>query len=230
MNESTVLYEYLNILHGHQRGFKLAMNASAEANKKEAGYVWRYVVSKMLRWTPQEALVYLTPKIIKETMLDRTFPAFGKDLNPEAVYEYSEMLHYAFPGEIRYSLKEETINIYKRTAKVGEFAKDNAKRRKMKGFFFDTCGVERAKILLNFIVGEYLSDYTIIELYDFFADDKAALSWLKEKKLAEPVLKGLYASPLDYLHKCIKPERRSNFLYYSALANKQTAKGKKKKK
>lgn len=210
--EAVNLYEYEEILSGQRKNFSVSFKGSVYDNQKEVGRIWRYAVSNLLKWTPQEAVVNMNKKLVKQLRLERTLVGIG--LNPATDYisDYRCVLQYAFPEQIKYDFITETIDDFERFAKQGKYVNDDTKKKLTKKFFTDNNGLKRAHLLLIHQIDTYLSDCSNEEIYELFATKGA--EWLKKKHL-EPVLKFIYNSPLDYLQNSLSTiQKQDNFLYY----------------
>lgn len=217
-----VIYEYEDILMGKRKNFGTSLDGNKKEISEKVGAVWKYAVVHLLKWTPQQAVKYLTYDIVKMLCLDKTFNKMN--FKPERTYigDFRLFLQYAFPDEVRMGLTEQTISEYERIAKIGKWANDqNNEIRYPKKFFTDESGMKRAAILLNHVISLYLSTYTIEELYDFFANKKKAIKWLREKSLEAPCKDVYDGDTLEYFHFSL-PFYKQNYLYYSlALINEE---------
>lgn len=219
----TCIYEYERILLGLQKQYTLAMQGGRNSyvNKKEFGYIWNYAITKLLGWTPEEALVYMTQDIVKKLKLDTTYYAI--DFNPAISFigNYRFALQYAFPEEVSYNFRQETLAEYKRVAKKEEWQNDKSPYKYHKNFFSGTTGYERAKICLNYAVQSYLSDMTTEELYDFFANKTEARKFLSTHNLDLPA-RILYQNDiLSFFHDSY--DKRNYFYYYANVVNQHYA-------
>ncbi len=210
LTEKEIIWEYEEVLMGRQSNFKISMNSTNEINKKEAGIIWRYAVSKFLKWSPNDALTYMTPKLVKVLRLELTLPAFGFNDGRAFLPNYTEMLAAAFPDEINYDFTTSTITEYK------EFTDENTTSRRPKNFFFDERGKRRAKIVMRYLVHTYLGGMSNEELYLFF-QKRSAVTWLKEKWIGDLLTRHVFASPLELFHASLPYEERDMFLYWSAI-------------
>lgn len=80
----------------------------------------RYAITKILCWTPQEAMESMTPEIMSQLHLDRiaTYIQFPKDLS--RTKDYVWMIHKAFPKETSYDITKQIFQLYQKV-KRGEF-------------------------------------------------------------------------------------------------------------
>lgn len=231
LREYENIYEYEDILMGKKKNFICSFKGTAKENAIEVGNVWRYAITKLLKWTPEDAVNYLTDDIVKQLSLDKTLIGINFNMANDFTGDYKFVLQYAFPKEIRYSLKEQSIDEYQHVSKIGRWANDKDFYRFQKKFFTDIDGVDRANIILNYAVSLYLGDMFEAgnySLYNFFDNNRKAMDWLRKKHLDSPI--GIiYTTPLDYFHNAIKKSEKNDLYYYSLLLNKEYQKHKKKK-
>ena len=220
MNSDLDIYEYENLLLGRsERINKYFDDVPLKERRKIVGNIWNYAITHLLKLTPQEALIYLNEDIVKTMKLDKLLVYL--DINPNKFYigkDYKVILQYAFPKEIVYDFKEETIADYERIVKQGEWINDLTDFRFPKNFFIGEDGIKRAAIILNYINDKYLSDLNLREKYEFFANTKEATKWLTEKGLSSVFLQ-VYKTPLEYFHNSLPYNMQSYFYYYANLIN-----------
>lgn len=215
LSEQVNIFEYEEVLMGKRKNFLCSFKGTERENCIEVGNIWRYAVTRILRWSPEEALRYLTTDIVETLCLDKTFS--GINFLPGNKYfpDYGFILQYAFPNQIKYDFKKETLTEYQHVAKLGVWTHDTGKYRYPKKFFVGVEGIQRAEFLLQYVVSMYLSHMTLTEQYDFFADTQKALKWLAKKKLDVPVKLMYNESPLEYFHYSLEYKEK-NVLYYWA--------------
>ena len=212
LTERLNIYEYEEILLGQKLNFTCSFKGDKHGNEVEVGNIWRYAITKLLKWTPQEAVKYLTKDIIKELYLDKTYVGINFDETKSFINDYRFILQYAFPDEIKYDFYQETITEYEKVAKIGIFANEKKNHKYQKKFFIDNNGFRRARIILNHVVNLYLSDMSTEELYVFFNSFKAK-KWCKDHSLELPI-KLLYQNNiLDFFHESY--ENNNDFYYYN---------------
>ena len=226
VDERVNIFEYENVLMGKAKfmvSFKDPDNKLG--NMIEAGNIWRYAITNLLHWTPQEALLYLNDQIIRALKLNKTYEALGIDSKCTNIPDYRCILQYAFPDEIKYDIKTEAIEGYERIIKAGKWANNTEKSKYPKGFFDGKDGITRSAAILNYAINNFLSYMTTEELYEFFAKKAQAKSWLTEKKM-NVALKFTYESPLDYLHYSLPFNKKDNLYYYAEVVNEYYKKSK----
>lgn len=223
LSEKLNIYEYEEILLGQKLNFTCSFKGDRRGNEIEVGNIWRYAITKLLKWTPQEALQYLTRDLVKKLLLDKTYVGIDFDETKMYLNDYRFILQYAFPNEVQYDFYQETITEYEKVAKIGKWANDKRNFKYQKKFFIDANGFSRAKIILNHVIRLYLSEKSDYELYEFFSKTDVSL-WFKEHSLSLP-LKLLYKNDgFDFFHESF--ERSNNIYYYNKLIEKRV-KGKK---
>lgn len=221
MNEGIInIYEYEGLILGKDSRFKSSFGKDINANKVEFGYIWRYAITHLLHWTPAIAEKYMTAEIMYALKLDTTLEKIG--LKPQNIIDFRMVLQYAFPDDIHYSLKEEIIKEYKRSAKLDEFSSipDDIEYRIPKNFYVEDKGITRANVLLNYVIDQYLSDLSIEELYSMFAEPRNINKWLRNKKLLVP-MKTIYGNAIEYLHHALPENKKDYLLYYNYIIEQQ---------
>lgn len=213
MDKASILYMYEQLLVDNirKREFQSILQVTPLERKKIIGVVWKYAITKILKWTPQEAVKNMEPVIVNDLKLDATFSGMDKNYNPQRD-GYIEILQYAFSDTINYTFQQQTINEYNRVAKLCEYKNDPSPVRGMKDFFKGSVGKKRAEIILRYLVRQYMGDTTIREKYRFFSDERVAHRWMVKKHL-QPVLEiKMFETTLDYFYFSV-PEDRDDTLY-----------------
>lgn len=213
MDNASILYMYEQLLANNvrKREFQSMFQCPAMECKKIIGVIWKHAITKILKWTPKEALKNLEPVIIRNLKLDVTFAGMDKNYKPHRD-GYIEILQYAFPSSINYTFQQQTIDEYNRVAKMGEYRNDPSSVRGVKDFFKGSIGKKRAEIILRHLVRQYMGDMTLREKYRFFSDERVAHKWMVDKHL-QPVLEiRMFETPLDYFF-CSVPEDQDTMLY-----------------
>ncbi len=216
--ESTVIYEYEEILLGKKNSFLASLKGDGYEIRRRVGDVWRYAITNLLGWTPQEAVTYLTDDIVKTLRLDKTLKGVGFNFGKEYAGDYKFVLRYAFPGEIHFDLREQSVEEWEHVAKRGKWKADAKPYRYPKKFFSDQDGINRADLLMRHVVNLYLSGKTTTEKYLFFADAKESYKFIKKHCLDKP-LNRIYGDPLEYFHSALPPVERDVFMYYTIKLN-----------
>ena len=154
--ESTIIYEYEEILLGKKKNFAWAFDCSITEKRKVIGIIWRYAVTHLLHWTPQEAAELMTQEIAKTLKLDKTYIHLDYKYDPKENFDFRYVLKYAFPGEVHFGLKEQTISEYEHVMKIGKWAKSKEPYKFHKNFFLDKDGIDRAAIVLMYAISAQL--------------------------------------------------------------------------
>ncbi len=227
ITESINIFEYEMLLMGQRLNFQASFKGSPSENKKEVGVIWRYAITELLGWTPEEALKNLNNEIVDALLLNKTFQGIDFDREHSYIADYRFILQYAFPDRIRYDMYTETIAEYEKFAKLGRWASDTTPYKQPKRFFTDADGIRRANWCLRHILDVYMGELNNEEKYKFFADTTKASRWLKSKGLERPN-EYLFDGPLDYFHSANKD--KDGLIFASWLAKKAFDKKKKKEK
>lgn len=208
-----VLYEYESILLGKQKIFLLSFDDQTPEKHAAFRAVWQYAIEKILKWTPEEALINMDKAIMEDLKLDRTLKCIG--LNPSGRFDFRQVLSYVYPERIKDSLEIRTKEEMKRVLKLGEwkYMEDPELGKFHKGFFSGEDGIKKAAIALNLVTNLFLCDLDSKERYDFFADRKKAMRFISQAKLL-PVMKGFYDDPLDFYHFSIPMDEKDQMVYY----------------
>lgn len=210
---SLELFEYEEILMGKKIGFSCAYSGTDSEKRKVTGHIWRYAILHLLHWTPEDALTYLNPQLIKELKLDLTLKYVSIKFDEKKNFDPTVVLSYAFPEKIKYNESEICIDEYCKVMKLGKYQDDIEPHRFPKNFFANENGSLRAAIVLNYAIKAFLPEYTINDLYFFFADTPKAMLWLREKRLNINT-KVMYTNPLDYFHYSLPNSKQNDFLYH----------------
>lgn len=211
--DNDVLYEYEAILMGRQKIFLLSFSDKTTDKVAAFRIVWRYAITRILGWTPEDALVNLDRDVMEKLKLDRTLKCIG--LNIKGRLDIRSILAIVFPERIKDSLEERTREEYERVLKVGRWQlKNDPELNKFhKGFFTDDRAPEKAAVCLNYAVSLYLPELGTDERYRFFADSQKALDFISSVKLA-PALHAMYREPLDFYHYSLPNQEKDYLLYY----------------
>lgn len=220
LTERLNIFEYEEILMGQKKNFVCSFKGGFKENCIEVGNIWRYAVTRLLKWTPEEAVAYMTDEIVDTLCLDKTFVGIGFERSSRYISDYRFILQYAFPDKVHFDLRKQAIAEYERVAKLGTWANDETTYKFPKKFFLDTDGISRSAYLLTHVVSLYLGDLSLEEKYDFFSDQKKAAKWLSGKKLDMP-LKLIFKTPLEYFHYSLPFDEKDNLLFYTGKINEE---------
>ncbi len=217
----TNIYEYERILLGQQDKYWATFQneKGSLANKREFGIIWRYAISELLHWSFSDAMKYLNMDVIKTIKLNTTFYAINFNPKHHFISNFNTALQLAFPEEKVYDFTAETILEYKKVAKKDEWQNDTNITHYNSNFFRDINGLERARIIFNWLIHRYLGDMSAVELYDMFSDEDKALQFSIAHTLETP-RETLYSNDmLDYFHDSY--ELSDDYLYYRARIKKK---------
>ncbi len=218
VQERLIIYEYERILLGKEKNYSLTFHSDEDdaAKLKEIGCIWRYAISRILGWTPQEAKKYLTADIVDMLML----PGADTELIPRERWDtnrdWTALLQYAFPETFHYDQREYAINEWEHATHTGRWQSDGGDYEWPKSFFVGEDGITRASALLVHVRNLYLGDLSLEDIYHFFAKEKEAKRWLEKRALTSP-LKVMYRTPIEYLHYSLPYREQDEFLYYNAI-------------
>lgn len=205
MDIKHILHEYQKLLLGnsHQVSPRLFCLAPALAEKGSIEII-RYVVEKILEWTPDQMRYHFTPDIIKHFKLERFINCI--QLPPETTREDTFVYaHKLYPHIVKLNRRELSILMLNRvmSGKLQKFPK---------GFFDDENGRERAIYCLNHVLSEYEHFKSTEELYETFTGEKGRK--IIRKYRLENALRKIFGSPLEYLHESLSSEDRDETLYH----------------
>lgn len=206
------IYEYEQILLGNAVNFVWAFETGPNTSQsiKNAAAIWRYAITKILKWTPQDAVNNLTKQIVENLCLDRTLYSVGINQKKTYIIDYRFMLQHAFPDEIHYDVEKEAIAEWERSMHLGKWMNNKEPHRIPKSFFTANNGRDRANAILRHAVNLFLSSMSAKDMYMFFANSQNAKRWLTKKLLIKPCTLW-YTSPLEYFHEAMDYPERSEF-------------------
>lgn len=207
MNDTIAIARYEELLLHKTNRFYLT---GTDAEKEQSAIsVLKYIITGLLNWTPQEAVVGLTPYIAKQLHVDLLMAYINqpRDVLPEEDYDY--LVHMAYPDDIGYNPEAKIIRNYNYVIK-------KIKPRFPKNYFNRSMGGKmRARCILGYVIDEnlILNDHAEIVLYKMFSDNGTILPLLKKWKLKN-VCKMLYDDdPVEYLHDTLIENDMGTFLY-----------------
>jgi len=213
---STVIFEYENILMGKQRNFNCSFSGSAEKRRQAVAEIWQYAVLHILHWTPEMALKNMTVSLMNSLYLDRTLTQIDSPFVRKKPINFRYIFSIAFPKQIRFDIFNETIDAYNRVLHVEKYShmEEQQPYHFPKYFFTDENGAKRASICLNYAVNRFLGDMPVSERYVFFSDSTNANAFLKQAMI-DSVGRHMYDAPLDFYHFSLPEDERDYLLYYS---------------
>lgn len=181
------------------------------AKERDALAIFRYAITGILGWTPQEAAESLTTDIVKQLYLDRIieYIQFPKDMDRSK--DYAWVVSLAFPDDVSTDVSEQILGLYKRV-RSGEL------KRFPKLVFDGEDGYVKLGILLNDYISKNVPASSVQELYDIFSDNARGNVMMHEAYLYHAYHE-FYDTPLEYLHDALG-SARDDFLfdYYQFMA------------
>lgn len=207
MDDDTLMLHYEQLSIGQRPTLGLTKGETKADVIRYCSNLIRYIV-KLCRWTPQEAVIKMTPQMMQSLHLDQVYrELYIRGLIEPGIdkkTDFRYLAHIAYPQEIPYSLRDRTLKVYEDvlSGKIGKFPK----------YFFDEkYGQTRAAIcLLEAVKGMNVT--SIEELYAFFANTPAAKKMLVGARLYS-VCQTLYEDPLSYLHYSLIDAQKNDFLF-----------------
>lgn len=205
-----LLYEYINILLGQSSSFSSAyFTRGSVSNPLMAIEVCKYACEIFLHWTPEETATLLNNNIMQMMRLDKVKPYLPVPKGFENSSDYRWLAHLMYPSKIRYCEKDAVVSVYENVLK----GKKNGGLSKFpKGYFDGKSGRERAYICLQYLIDTKENFKSIEETYAFFASPDGT-KFLNNNGL-KLVLRDVFQSPIQYLHRALPAETRDEFLYH----------------
>lgn len=183
---------------------------SEAAKEQDALCIVRYIVTKILGWSPQDALDHMTPELAKKVSLDMLMryvsfpPHIPKD-------DMRWVIHKAFPAETRYNETEQLYEVYRRVL-------SGQQQRFPKNLFDGEDGLYRLGLVLKTYISQNIPANSVRELYERFHEPAAGWKILTQAKLFH-VTRQPYDTPLDALHDALGTEGIPFYYnYYQCIA------------
>lgn len=206
-----IIYEYEQVLLGNP--YKTIFQGTLLSEKRKVGgVIIRYAIEHLLHWDPNYALTELNKDVEDSLGLRDVYRTMKIDCSENNYFNRKEVLQYAFPEKIKYSLQEEAINEYKRKMKIDEYQFDTSAAKFHKNFFKGYEGSERASAILNYAIRNFLGNINTYDLYHFFGNRKCAVKWMEENGIEVDSFPG-YDTPLDLLHYSLRGDDVSDLMY-----------------
>ena len=213
MDRESVLYEYEMILLGKKKSYSYSFSGTEKECREAFGYIWNYVITHLLKLQPDQAPLYLTKEMIYMLHVESTFKHIDRTVGTVKNINFPYLLALAFPKQYTYDIRKQCKDEFEHVMGLGKYAGCRDRHQWPKKFFTGTDGIKRAEIILNFIILSYFEWNTIPQMYEFFADKKRGMNYLKKFHL-QSVVKVLFDdSPLEYLHYSIPDDMKNDFLY-----------------
>ena len=175
-----------------------------EAKERDALAIVRYVVTTILKWTPEDAIDHMTPELMKQLHLDmlRKYISVPPNVTKD---DCQWIIHKAFPLETSYDEKKQLFEIYNRILS-GDL------QRFPKGLFNGKDGSYRFGLLLKSYIAQNIPANNIRDLYEIFGDTARGWAILRDAQLFHSA-RPLYETPLDALHDALGDE--GDVYYYN---------------
>lgn len=196
---------YENMMLGKQ---KLMLSGTDEEKQNAALDIFRYVITELLGWTPEEAKDCLNNEIAHKMHLDSLIKHYihcPKDIQKDSDYDF--FVAMAFPHDVHYDERDGLIAMYKRILR-GE------QQRFPQHYFIGEHGRYKSSLLLMYVIDHNIpvNEKKIADLYELFADSKRINKKFKEWKLDKSP-NDPFSSPLEYLHYSLPDDLANDFLY-----------------
>lgn len=211
-----VLMEYETVLRDNSSK-KLSNNFFTygdEQNEELAIEIMKYAFEKILEWTPTDIINKLNYEVLRDMKL--TIP-YAKLRYPRELKKKSEYFYVAkilYPDKVHgYTPRDIILHMYRMilSSKDGKFPKE---------YFIEADGEIRARVCLQFVLANLEIFESQEKLYEFFADEKQAMEFLKKHHL-NGAKNLLFDSCLEYMHMSL-PELQKNellFCYHKFMQN-----------
>lgn len=215
-----IIMDYEKILTGEKGMFSVFNPEVFEKGKQPeiVGVIWRYAITRILRWNYAYAKENFTRKELLMLKLDRTLEGTGLNKEVQNARSYLPILALAFPEKVNFSEKTKAIEIYRNLMKVRD-AGDTVKFPH--GFFTSEAGIQHACDIFNYCIEDILPEMETEELYEFFASPEGR-KWISINGLDAPCSLIYHNDPVEYLYNAVPVRYKDD-----ALFNKYERKGKK---
>ena len=186
---------------------KFTLSGSDREKEEAAKSIFRYVITELLKWTPEEAQEHLTTDLMRSLHLDvicdsnKQYLRFPPDLVVNEDYDY--MVSYCF--DLPYDYRRQLLRQYKRILRgeVPKFHKDC-----FKGSF----GRDKIAYLMHYFIAKTVPASSVENLYEIFANSAAMNKRLKAANLYS-AYHNLYTTPLEAMHYSLPDDTRDDFLF-----------------
>lgn len=177
-----------------------------EQNERTAIEIFKYVFEEILHWSPTDVQNCMSVEVINKFHLSVPYLKlrFPRELNKRRDYFYVATIVY--PDKIHgFSERDAILHLYRNVlaSKTGKFPKE---------YFVENEGELRAKVCLQYVLGNKYFFKNVEELYETFADETKGNKLLEEYKLGKPK-RFLFESCLEYAHGSLPARQREPFLY-----------------
>lgn len=162
------------------------------AKEADALAIVRYAVTKILGWTPSEAMEHINKDIVCSLKLEPLIKYIDFPSELSKSKDFWWLIYKAFPMQSGYNNTEHIVEIYKKILN-GEL------KNFPTGIFHGPEGIEKLTILLHYYITNNIPASQLDDLYKVFAKKSEAIKMLKEAQLFY-AFDSQYATPLDWLH------------------------------
>lgn len=203
---SSLMFEYELILLGKKNSFApYFFNYNADYNERMALEVFRYAIEDFLKWTPEEAKMYLNMEIVKMMKLDAIvrFIRFPAELDIEKDLFY--IAHLLYPRRINFNSRELILRTYKEVL-------DGILYKFPKEYLSGSMGVTRACICFQYMVQQFLPFNNVEEMYKFFSTTNGVKALKKYRLYA--ICTDIFDYPIDFLHESLSQNQKNEFFYH----------------
>lgn len=201
-----LIYYYEQILMGNENTWPAPLfDCQKRIQEQRALKVFKYVIEDYMKWSPEDAAVYLDYNFIVKMKLDKLLPkiTFPKELDPKVDMVYIVSLLY--PDKVVIDAKQKILLVYKKVLRGDSL-------RLPKSFTIEPEGIFNACICLQYVLEQNYMFNSIEEMYQMFTTTEA--SRLLKKYRLQNVQKELFLSPLDYLHESLPEDQKDEILYH----------------
>ena len=217
MNDSGLISNYELVLkHREKKLAPMYFNEGQASAIHSIHVLYKYAIENVLHYTPSEAAARLNDSLAdKLKLLDLTneYYEYPPGLPTDQKYKY--ICHKIYPHAIKFSIKQLTLSVYERALEI-----TGTQNKFPKNFFSGYRGMLRSCICLQAAIIRFLN-LNSTELYAFFADQKKAMSFLKQYHL-DHCCKDNFLHPLDFAHAALPSNLKNEFLYrYHIFQNQQ---------
>ena len=209
--DEAILTEYLMFLFTGKEYFSI-FTLDRKNRERFIGTVFYFVCHEILKWDGETSLIYMNDKIIDAFKL-KTIYEKATYVCASKYFNLKECLSFAFPNEIKYDIEKDAIEEWERVNGYGKYEGNSGDCRFHKFYFDGQDGIIRTMTLLKYAISISLYNYSLSELYMFFADTPKAMKWLNQMHL-KTCLNAAYKTPLDYFYYTFKNDNPENLALY----------------
>ena len=205
-NVYPLMFEYDLILVGKKNTFSpFFFNYSKEQNKRVALSVFKYAIEKYLKWSAEEASIYLTYEVVQFMKLDGLLKYIEFPAELDSKKDMFYIAHLLYPNKVKFDKKELILRTYKEvlSGKLYKFPKE---------YLSGSMGVIRACVCFQYMVNQFLPFNSIEEMYNFFSSTNGIKALKKYRLYA--ICTDIFDYPIDYLHEALSNNQKNEFFYH----------------